>query len=97
MTDRLRSSDDGDIGFRWRRMLEDGRYASVRDVARAEKVGRTYAGDILRLTLLAPEIVEAIVEGRKSVEVTLPGLMAGVAAEREVCWREPAPGMIRAR
>lgn len=61
--------------FRWRRMLEDGRYGSVSDIARAEKIDRTYAGDILRLTLLAPEIVEAIVEGRQPADMTLPVLM----------------------
>jgi len=67
--------------FRWRRMLEDGRYASVSDIARAEKIDRTYAGDILRLTLLAPEIVEAIVEGRQPAEITLPVLMKAFAVE----------------
>jgi hypothetical protein len=67
--------------FRWRRMLEDGRYASVSDIARAEKIDRTYAGDILRLTLLAPEIVEAIVEGRQPAEMTLPVLMKPFALE----------------
>ncbi len=67
--------------FRWRRMLEDGRYASVSDIARAEKIDRTYAGDILRLTLLAPAIVEAIVEGRQPVEMTLPVLMKPFALD----------------
>jgi hypothetical protein len=61
--------------FRWKRMLEDGRYASVSDIARAEKLDRTYVGDVLRLTLLAPVIVEAIVEGRQPEEMTLPVLM----------------------
>ena len=64
--------------FRWRRLLDDGRYASISDIARAEKLDRTYVGDILRLTLLAPAIVEAIVEGRQSAEMALPGLMKGV-------------------
>ena len=67
--------------FRWRRMLEDGRYGSVSDIARAEKIDRTYAGDILRLTLLAPTIVEAIVEGRQPAEMTLPLLMKPFAVE----------------
>ena len=62
-------------------MLEDGRYASVSDIARAEKIDRTYAGDILRLTLLAPEIVEAIVEGRHPSEMTLPVLLKPFALE----------------
>ena len=63
--------------FRWRRMLETGRYASVSDIARVEKIDRTYVGDILRLTLLAPDIVDAILDGRHAPEVTLPGLMKG--------------------
>lgn len=67
--------------FRWRRMLEDGRYASISDIARAEKLERTYVGDILRLTLLAPVIVEGIVEGRHAEEMTLPGLMKPFAPE----------------
>ncbi len=45
------------------------------DIARAKKINRTYAGAILRLTPLAPEIVAAIVEGRQPVDMTLPVLM----------------------
>ena len=67
--------------FRWRKMLESGRYASVSDIARAEKIDRTYLGDILRLTLLAPDIVEAIMNGRQPIDVTLPVLMKGFPAE----------------
>jgi hypothetical protein len=74
--------------FRWKRMLEDGRYASITDIARAEKLDRTYVGDILRLTLLAPEIVEAIVAGRQSAKMTLPVLMKGFAVE----WNEQNAG-----
>ena len=69
--------------FRWRRMLETGRYASVSDIARAEKIDRTYVGDILRLTLLAPDIVEAIMDGRHADGMTLPGLMKGFPVERD--------------
>lgn len=50
-------------GFRWRRMLEDGRYASISEMAAAEKVERGYLGSLLRLTLLAPDMVEAILDG----------------------------------
>ena len=56
-------------------MLETGRYASVSDIARAEKIDRTYVGDILRLTTLAPDIVEAIMDGRQRTEMTLSTLM----------------------
>lgn len=61
--------------FRWKRLLDDRTYASVSDIARAEKLDRTYVGDVLRLTLLAPEIVEAILEGRQGERMTLPALM----------------------
>jgi hypothetical protein len=62
-------------GFRWRRMLEEGRYASISEMAKAEKIERGYLGSLLRLTLLAPEMVEAILDGRQPEGVTLPGVM----------------------
>ena len=64
--------------FRWQRMLDDGRYGSISEMAAAEKIERGYLGKILQLTLLAPNIVEAIVNGRQGDGVTLPGLMVGV-------------------
>ena len=48
-------------GFRWRRMLEEGRYASIRELAIAEKVDRAYVGRVLNLTLMPPKEVEALV------------------------------------
>lgn len=50
--------------FRWRRLLEVGDYATLDDLAKAERVNPSYVSRVLRLTLLAPEIVEAIVEGK---------------------------------
>jgi hypothetical protein len=50
--------------WRWQRMLEEGRHASVRDLAAAERVGLSYICRVLRLTLLAPDIVERILDGR---------------------------------
>jgi hypothetical protein len=61
--------------FRWKRLLDDGTYASVSDIARVEKIDRGYAGSVLRLTLLAPETVEAIFEGRQPEGMTLPVLL----------------------
>jgi hypothetical protein len=49
--------------FRWRAMLDDGRFASITELAAAERIERGYAGQILRLTLLAPDIVEAALNG----------------------------------
>ena len=49
--------------WRWQRMLEEGRFASIRELAEAERVGLSYISRILRLTLLAPDIVERVMEG----------------------------------
>ena len=67
--------------FRWRRMLEDGSYSTIKELAATEKINASYLCRVLRLTLLAPEIVEAILDGRQPEEVTLPRLLEGVAVE----------------
>jgi hypothetical protein len=61
--------------FRWKRMLSDGRYASISEIAAAEKIDRGYVGSILRLALLAPDIVEAVLNGQQPPEMGLPLLM----------------------
>lgn len=61
--------------FRWKRMLDEGQYASISEIARVEKIDRGYVGSILRLTLLAPDVVEAA-QGKSSLPgVTLPRLL----------------------
>jgi hypothetical protein len=67
--------------FRWRRMLEDGSYSTIKELAAAEKINASYLCRVLRLTLLSPAIVEAILDGRQPEGMTLPGLMAGVEVE----------------
>ena len=61
--------------FRWRRMMEAGHYGTINELAAAEKINSSYVSRVLRLTLLAPDIVEAIVDGRQPEGMTLPGLM----------------------
>jgi hypothetical protein len=61
--------------FRWRKMLDDGVHATLEELARAKGVHATYVSRVLRLTLLAPEIVEAILEGRQPTEVQLENLL----------------------
>ncbi len=51
--------------FRYQRMLDEGRYASISEMAMAERLERGYLGTLLRLTLLAPDIIEAILDGRR--------------------------------
>jgi hypothetical protein len=45
---------------RWRRLLEEGRFGTLADLADAERISRSYVCRVLRLTLLAPNIVERI-------------------------------------
>ena len=61
--------------FRWRRMLETGRFATVKELAAAEKLNSSYLSRVLRLTLLAPDVVEAILDGRQAQGMTLPILL----------------------
>ena len=61
--------------FRWRRMLESGRFGTINELAAAEKINSSYVSRVLRLTLLAPDIVEAILDGRQPEDMTLPRLM----------------------
>jgi hypothetical protein len=49
--------------WRWQRMLDEGRFASVRELAEAERVSLSYTSRIPRLMLLAPDIVERILDG----------------------------------
>ena len=46
--------------FRWRKMLDTGAYGTLEDLALAKCVAPSYVSRVLRLTLLAPDIVEAI-------------------------------------
>jgi hypothetical protein len=61
--------------FRWRRMLETGVVSTVGEIATREKINKSYVSRILRLTLLAPEIVEAILDGRQPAGWCLPVLL----------------------
>ncbi len=59
---------------RWRDMMESGDYATVRDLAKAEAINESYLGRGLRLTLPAPKIVEAILEGKQPATLELDDL-----------------------
>ena len=61
--------------FRYQRMLDQGRYASTTEMAEAERIERGYLGTLLRLTLLAPDIVQAILDGRASSTIGLPAVI----------------------
>lgn len=55
--------------FRWRHRQESGSLAGIKKLAAAEKINWPYISRMLRLTLLAPEMVEAILDGRQAERV----------------------------
>ena len=66
---------------RWQRMLERGEDATVAEMADAERISRSYVSRVLRLTLLAPDIVERILDGRPTAG--LPQLLKPFPVEWE--------------
>ena len=70
--------------FRWKKMLESGEFATVGELAEREGIAPSYLARLLRLALLAPDIVEAILEGKHGPDVTL----ARVLEPFPVVWAE---------
>ena len=56
-------------------MLESGEFATIAELAEREGIAPSYMTRVLRLTLLAPDIVEAILDGKQGPEVTLARMM----------------------
>ncbi len=67
--------------FQWKQQLEDGEYATVADLAKAQKLDRSFVGRTLRLTLLAPAIVEAILDGGQQDIMQRQDLLHGFPLE----------------
>ncbi|MFC2926030.1 hypothetical protein, partial [Hyphobacterium vulgare] len=63
-------------GHRWRDLLENGDCSTVKALARKERIAPSYLSRVLRLTLLSPAIVEAVVEGRPPAGLTLTKALA---------------------
>lgn len=68
---------------RWRDMIESGEYSSAAELAKAEKVNDSYVSRILRLTLIAPDIIEAILSGRQAGTLQLDDLLKPLPAAWE--------------
>ena len=62
-------------GFRWRKLLEKGDFSTIEEIADAENINPSYISRVLRLTLLAPEIVEAILAGNHPAGLTRAKVM----------------------
>ena len=67
--------------FRWKRLLESGEFNTINELAEREGIAPSYMTRVLRLTLLAPDIVEAILGGKQGPEVTLGRLLEGFPVE----------------
>jgi hypothetical protein len=78
--------------FRWKRMLESGEFATIAELAEREGIAPSYMTRVLRLTLLAPDIVEAILDGKQERAcLTLETLREPAPAE----WQEQLSWMYR--
>jgi hypothetical protein len=84
--------------FRYQRLLDDGRYVSISEIATAERIERGYLGSLLRLTLLAPDIVEAVLDGRAPDGLTLPrtlGPCSMMWAEQRMLLAQPTHHLVK--
>jgi hypothetical protein len=72
--------------WRWQGMLDEGVYASVNDIGDAENISKSYISRILRLALLAPDIVDAILAGRTDQGMILEHLERPLPASWEEQW-----------
>jgi hypothetical protein len=67
--------------FRYQKLLDEGRYSSISEMAAGERIERGYFGSLLRLTLLAPDLVEAVLDGRQMEGLARPRLLEPFPAE----------------
>ena len=67
--------------FRWKRMLKSGEFTTIAELAQRERIAPSYMTRVLRLTLLAPNVVEAILDGRQAPKVALARVLEPFAAE----------------
>lgn len=68
-------------GFRWHRLLYDGTYATIEDLAAAEKINPSYVSRILRLAYLSPVVVQAILDGKHPAWLTMRHLLEPFPAD----------------
>ena len=69
--------------WRWQRMLDEGVYATVSEIGDAENISKSYVSRILRLALLAPDLVETILAGNADPALMLERLERPLPASWE--------------
>ena len=85
--------------FRWKRMLESGEFATIAELAEHEGIAPSYMTRVLRLTMLAPDTVQAILDGTQGQEMSLASVLKPFSVEwdlqqlhPEVPWRQRKGG-----
>ena len=68
-------------GFRWQKLLENGTYSCLDEIAKAERISPSFISRIIRIASLAPDIVDAILDGRQPAYLTLKDLMVPFPVE----------------
>ena len=68
-------------GFRWQKLLETGNFTTIEEIAEAENINPSYVSRVLRMTLLAPEIVETILAGQQPEGLTMARAIRPFALE----------------
>lgn len=68
-------------GHRWHRLLSDGQYNTIEDLAAAEKINQSCVSRVTRLAFLSPSITEAILEGKQPAHLTMKDLLAPFPAD----------------
>lgn len=71
---------------RWKKLLDEGRYSSIRQMATKFGIAHPYMARIMRLTLLAPDVIEAILDGKEPDGLSLEQLRRPMP----VLWTEQA-------
>ena len=77
--------------FRWKRMLQSGQFTTIAELAEREGIAAPYLARTLRLSQLAPDIVEAILDGRQPRGLTLEVLRGDVPED----WSQQVESLMR--
>lgn len=67
--------------FRWQKLLDQGTYGTIKDIAARENIDPSYVSDVLRLNLLAPDIVQMILDGKQPPTVNLARLRQRLSSD----------------
>jgi len=60
--------------FYWQKLLDRGEFATIRDLSRSMKLEQGWVAEVLRMTMLAPDIIEAVLDGKQPRHLNLQTL-----------------------